>query len=107
MVCAKTITGQEAYFKQNDPHPHPPVRREREQPDPSLAASKAVGYADERQFSLCHSMGERAGVRVTVPSNPKLFVHESKPPLGSNGYKRLHSASQVNSKPGDGTNFIA
>src|SRR6266851_4876440 len=39
-------------FKQNDPHPDPPVRREREQPDPSLAASKAVAYADQRRTIL-------------------------------------------------------
>src|SRR5205823_1529593 len=42
-ACAKTSAGQEAYFQQNDLHPDPPVRREREQPDTSLAASKAVG----------------------------------------------------------------
>src|SRR5438093_5915378 len=32
-VLAKTSAGQEAYFEQNDPHPDPPVRREREQAD--------------------------------------------------------------------------
>ena len=51
-VRAKTSTGQEAYFEQNDPHPDPPVRREREQAAPSLTASKAVGYADRRRTIL-------------------------------------------------------
>src|SRR6266576_1199709 len=40
-------------LKQNDPHPDPlPSDGEREQPDLSFAASKAVGYADRRRTIL-------------------------------------------------------
>src|SRR5207245_9139548 len=47
--CAKASAGQEMSFEQNNPHPDPPDRRERERPDPSLAASKAAGYADRQR----------------------------------------------------------
>src|SRR5205809_3793769 len=51
-------------FRTKRPSPLPsPVRREREQPDSSLAASKAVGYADRRRTILPLPSDGRAGVR--------------------------------------------
>src|SRR5438552_13728116 len=62
-VLAKTSTGHEAYFEQNDPHPDPLPSdgRGNRQPRLSLLPKRLDTPTDGGRFSLSHPMGEGRG----------------------------------------------
>jgi hypothetical protein len=77
-VCAKTSAGQEAHFEQNDPHPDPLPSDGRGNNQPRLSQlPKRLDTPPTEHDSPSPIRWERAGVRVSVPQNPKLFLHES------------------------------
>src|SRR5881396_3778043 len=59
-VCAKTSTGQEAYYQQNDPHPYPLPSdgRGNSQTRRSQLPQRLDTPTDGGRFSLSHPMGE-------------------------------------------------
>ena len=62
-VRAKTSTGPEAYFEQNDPHPDPLPSdgRGNRQPRLSQLPKRLDTPPDGGRFSLSHPMGEGRG----------------------------------------------
>ena len=78
-VCAKTSAGQEADFEQNAPHPDPLPSDGRGNSQIRLLhlLQRLDMPTDAEHNSPSPIRWERAGVRVTVPQNRKLFLHES------------------------------
>ena len=75
-VCAKSITGQEAHFEQNDPHPDPLPSdgRGNSQTRLSQHPKRLDTPTDGGRFSLSHPMGEGRGEGEIVPKSEVVFA---------------------------------
>src|SRR5213593_4866092 len=84
---AKTIAGQEAYFKQNNPHPLPAPQPLRQAGDPLPSDGRGNNKTRRSQlpkrlgtptgggrFSLSHPMGEGRGEGDSAPKSEVVFA---------------------------------
>src|SRR5882762_8342483 len=76
-VCAKSITGHEAHFEQNDPHPDPLPSdgRGNSQTRLSQLPKRLDTPTDRGRFSLSHPMGEGRSEGELAPESQG-FMHE-------------------------------
>src|SRR5256885_13788509 len=75
-VCAKSITGQEAPFEQNDPHPDPLPSdgRGNSQTRLSQLQKRLDTPTDGGRFSLSHPMGEGRGEGERASKSEVVFA---------------------------------